>query len=130
MTFFHQPPRRTDKTGVALAHLHDIPDGQGKGFDLIAGDGSIRTIFAVRQGEAVYGYRNVCPHAGTPLDFKPDTFFTPDGTELQCSTHGARFRIADGACLAGPCRGKGLTPVPLTLDAEGWIRLAPPACKG
>jgi len=125
VTFFHhRPPRVPDQPGAVLCALADIPDGAGKGFELEADDGSLRAIFVVRQGARVFGYLNVCPHAGTPLDLQPDTFLAPDGDALQCSTHGARFAIEDGRCLAGPCRGRGLTPVAVHLDDDGRIRLS------
>jgi nitrite reductase/ring-hydroxylating ferredoxin subunit len=108
-----------------LAPLDAIPDGQGKAFDLVAGDdGAVRAMFVVRRGARVYGYLNICPHAGLPLDYQPDAFMTPDGSSVQCSMHAARFRIEDGACLAGPCEGKGLAPVAVIVDSRGTIRLA------
>lgn len=126
MSFFHRPPRVPDAPDSVLCDLAAIPDGRGRGFELVAGDGGVRAVFVIRRGRAVHGYLNVCPHAGTPLDFQPDTFVTPDGGAIQCSTHGARFAIEDGRCLAGPCRGMGLTPVPVACDADGRVRLAGP----
>lgn len=121
---FAPPPRRRDAPDEALCALKEIPDGQGRGFALKDAAGRpTRNIFVVRQGRRVHGYLNVCPHAGTPLDFKPDTFLAPDGGTIQCSTHGARFRIDDGACVAGPCNGRGLTAVPIHVDRDGVVRL-------
>jgi len=65
----------------------------------------------VRRGARAYGYRNECPHVGTPLDWIPDEFMDREGRHLVCSTHGAVFRIEDGLCLAGPCQGDALEPV-------------------
>jgi nitrite reductase/ring-hydroxylating ferredoxin subunit len=50
----------------------------------------------------------VCPHAGTPLDWKPHQFLAPDGRTIQCATHGARFEITTGTCIFGPCKGRAL----------------------
>ncbi len=73
----------------------------------------------VRRGDRVFGYLNRCPHQGTPLEFLPDRFLTRDGSEILCSTHGARFEIASGLCTAGPCTGSHLTPIPLDIvDGE------------
>src|SRR5258705_313796 len=47
----------------------------------------------------------------------------PDGRHFQCSTHGARFRIADGYCVAGPCQGERLAAVAVTVE-DGVVRLA------
>jgi len=69
----------------------------------------------VRRGERAFGYRNECPHVGTPLDWIPDEFMDREGRHLVCSTHGAVFRVEDGRCLAGPCQGDALEPVPVAV---------------
>jgi nitrite reductase/ring-hydroxylating ferredoxin subunit len=73
-------------------------------------------LFVIRQGERVFGYLNRCPHTGGPLDWVPGQFLDADGFAIQCSTHGALFRIEDGFCIWGPCAGTALTPVALTRD--------------
>lgn len=106
-----------------LCQLSDIEDGQAKGFTL--GDGEARRdIFVVREGDAVYGYVNSCPHQGTPLDWTPDTFISEETGLILCATHGAQFEIADGLCVAGPCQGDRLKPVAVAVDAEGRVVLA------
>jgi nitrite reductase/ring-hydroxylating ferredoxin subunit len=90
-----------------LCDLDDIPDPGGKGF----APPDQPALFVIRAGGRVHGYRNACPHQGTPLDWKPDTFLTYDKALIQCSTHGAQFRIEDGGCVSGPCLGKALEPV-------------------
>jgi nitrite reductase/ring-hydroxylating ferredoxin subunit len=72
-------------------------------------------IFAVRRGDTVWAYVNRCPHRGTPLDWVPDQLLDEAGRDLVCATHGARFRVDDGVCIAGPCVGDQLVPVPLAL---------------
>ena len=69
--------------------------------------------FVVRDGDAVRGYVNRCPHAGHPLNLLPERFLTPDGALILCSSHGAMFEKASGYCVAGPCAGRSLTPVAL-----------------
>jgi nitrite reductase/ring-hydroxylating ferredoxin subunit len=110
------------ETGAAVAgrvicRADAIPEGGGRGFRIPAGDYP-RRIFIVRHRGALFAYDNTCPHAGTPLDWMPDRFFDPSGTLLQCATHGARFRIADGTCVAGPCAGKRLKPVALEISGD------------
>ena len=58
-------------------------------------------------------YENACPHTGGPLDWVPDRFLAPGKDMILCATHGALFRIEDGYCLAGPCAGERLTPLPV-----------------
>lgn len=69
-------------------------------------------ILVVRQGQRVYGYRNSCPHIGGPLDWVADQFLDLHREYIQCATHAALFRITDGVCVAGPCTGDHLVPVP------------------
>lgn len=70
-------------------------------------------LCVIRLGEQVYGYLNSCPHTGGPMDWVPGQFLNEDGTLIQCSTHGALFRIQDGFCVSGPCAGQCLMPVRL-----------------
>jgi len=93
----------------ALCRVDELQDGASKGFP--PAPGGFAGLFAVRQGDAVHVYVNACPHLGLPLDWTPDRFLSADGSRIVCATHGAEFRIADGACLQGPCRGERLEPV-------------------
>ena len=98
-----------------LCRIEEIPDGQGVGFTLGEGEGR-SYIFVVRQGGRVFGYVNSCPHIGTPLDMIPDRFMTADKRHILCMTHGARFRVYDGYCFAGPCQGRSLAKLALALE--------------
>ncbi len=82
-------------------------------------------LFLVRKHDQLYLYRNICPHLGTPLNWEEDRFLDPDGALIQCSTHGALFRIGDGLCLAGPCRGAHLLAVPFAV-VDGMVMAEPP----
>jgi nitrite reductase/ring-hydroxylating ferredoxin subunit len=106
---------------VPLCRLDEIPDGAARGFLLRDAAGREVRIFAVRRGAAVHAYVNRCPHRGTPLDWTPDHLLDAEGRHLVCATHGAIFRVEDGVCLAGPCAGDQLTPVPLEV-AGGMLR--------
>lgn len=98
--------------GTVLCRLDDIGDPGSKEI-LIEGRES---FFVVRLGGAVFGYINRCPHLGVPMDWKQDTFLTFDKTQIQCTTHGARFRIEDGFCTAGPCERQSLKPVAVRVE--------------
>ena len=73
-------------------------------------------IVIVRWGKSYHGYVNRCPHQGTPLNFEANQFFDPTRNFLMCGRHGAQFDIKSGACVEGPCRGQGLTPLQLIVD--------------
>lgn len=106
-----------------LCPLAALPDGQARGFILpLAGDAPQpgfpdpeQRILVVRRGDILRGYRNICPHAGTPLDWTPDRFMSLDGRHLHCATHGALFQVEDGRCVGGPCRGRSLTAIPVAV---------------
>lgn len=111
-----------------LCRLSEVPDGGSRGFELRDASGRPVRVFAVRRGDALWAYVNVCPHRGTPLDWRPHDFLDREGRHIVCATHGAVFRVEDGACIAGPCPGEQLTPLPLerrgdrffaALDPEG-----------
>ena len=96
--------------------------GGARGFTVGGGDWPLR-ILVVRVADAVHGYLNRCPHAGHPLDLRPQHFLTADGTLVLCASHGALFEKSTGYCLAGPCAGHSLTPVPLEVRC-GFVLLA------
>lgn len=97
---------------AVLCQVSDLPERQGRGFVLDRPDGKLRLLL-IRRGEAIYGYRNSCPHVGVPLDWNADHFMSFDGHYLQCGTHGAMFRIEDGYCILGPCSGQKLRSIPV-----------------
>ena len=81
--------------------------------------------FVVRWQGSLYAYENVCPHAGHPLNFRPDGFFNPDRTLLICSSHGAVFAPDSGDCVAGPCAGECLKRLSCR-EEEGGIYVRAP----
>ena len=97
-----------------LCRLSDVGAG-ARGFTFGSGDWPLR-ILVVRTGETVRGYLNRCPHAGHALDLLPQRFLTADGSLILCSSHGALFEKSTGYCVAGPCAGRSLTPVPLQVS--------------
>ncbi len=104
----------------ALCRLKDIPDGGSKEFDV---DGE--SVFAVRQDDRVYLYRNSCPHTGLPLNWQPDQFMDLDRNFIQCSVHSAIFQPDTGFCVAGPCSGDSLDAVPCEIR-DGTICVSLP----
>jgi nitrite reductase/ring-hydroxylating ferredoxin subunit len=110
----------TDVTRVLCA-LAEIPDGGARGFTVGAGDWPLRGLL-VRRASVVRAFVNHCPHAGHPLNLKPDQFLTPDGALILCASHGALFEKTDGLCIAGPCAGRSLAPVPVRVES-GYVML-------
>ena len=100
----------------------DLADPGSRAFSLGGGDWPLQG-FVVRRGGQVFGYVNHCPHAGHPLNWRPDQFLSPDRSVIMCSSHGALYDIASGACIAGPCDGRGLKALPLRVEA-GLVMLS------
>ena len=72
-----------------------------------------RQLFAVRQGNSIFAYWNLCPHRNSPLNWVPNQFLDTENQLIQCALHGALFEIDSGLCIAGPCSGDSLQPVEL-----------------
>jgi nitrite reductase/ring-hydroxylating ferredoxin subunit len=109
-----------------LCRMDELPDGMAQGFP--PASGRFYGVLAIRQGEHVRVYVNACPHIGTPLDWVPGRFMSADGTQLVCATHGAEFRIQDGVCTRGPCRGDKLESV--RVEVRDGLLLIPEDAAG
>ena len=94
-------PREIDTTRV-LCSLAELEATGSHGFAVGEGDWPLRG-FVVRTSSGVAAYVNYCPHAGHPLNMRPNRFLTPDGSLILCCSHGALFARDDGLCIAGPC---------------------------
>jgi nitrite reductase/ring-hydroxylating ferredoxin subunit len=109
----------TGNVAYAICAMNEIPSQRAKGFQLmiVAEDGSHRPfpIIVVRWGRQVFGYLNKCPHDGVNLDWERNQFLDPNGIRLMCGKHGALFELGTGNCVDGPCKGRSLTPVALTV---------------
>ncbi|MFM1886880.1 MAG: hypothetical protein RL026_2037 [Pseudomonadota bacterium] len=108
--------------GLVLCALAEVQDGGTRGFTLGDGDWPLRGL-VVRHGDTAVAFVNQCPHAGHRLNFLPDRFLTPDGGRILCLSHGAQFDKRSGECVAGPCVGEALRPIPVEV-ADGCVRLA------
>ena len=111
-------PLKDSGTDTVLCALDDIEDPGAREFRV----GRREVFFVVQKEGRLFAYVSLCPHQGTPLDWKPNAFLTVGKDEIQCATHGARFTIEDGLCSFGPCPGQGLKPVAVRV-AGGKILL-------
>lgn len=84
-------------------------------------EGASESALVIRHSGRCSVYRNICPHAGRRLDYAPGRFLI-DGENLVCAAHGASFRLSDGLCVSGPCRGQSLSPWPQPGDAGGALQ--------
>lgn len=100
----------------------DLAEGAFREVEIEAGDRPVWLVVTRHQGTP-RAWLNVCPHAGRALNWAPDRFLTDELGRLVCAAHGAVFEPADGACVAGPCRGAGLTPVAV-VETDGRVQAA------
>jgi len=89
---------------------------------LIDGDAESLLLYRDPAGD-VRAWLNVCPHAGRRLDWAPGKFLRAKDGMLVCAAHGASFELANGVCVAGPCRGESLRAVAVEVR-DGGISLA------
>ncbi len=101
-------------TGIAVGKLDQLDDPGCREFQVGDGQWPLRG-FVVRQGDAVYAYENYCMHVGHPLNWMPDAFLTKDLSSIICASHGALYEIDTGFCFAGPCLGKSLRRVAVSI---------------
>jgi nitrite reductase/ring-hydroxylating ferredoxin subunit len=93
----------------------DVPPGAAAKFPLRWRGASVEGFVINFEGR-YHAYVNRCAHAGTPLDWWPNEFFTDDGRLLVCATHGALFEPASGRCAGGPCAGAALWPLAVRVE--------------
>lgn len=106
-----------------LCALSDIPAEGTNGF-IVEISGQPKAVFAVRKGDQVFVYENICPHYDTPLDVIPGEFLNDDDTHIECGTHLAQFRVEDGYCTEGPCAGDSLTHINAAIRGSDVYLLA------
>ena len=97
-----------------LCKTSDIEDPGSRGFELSAKHETL-AIFVVHKNGEFYAYYNQCPHTGVNLEWQENQFLDLDKALIQCATHDALFEIDSGECIAGPCAGKFLQSLPLSI---------------
>ncbi len=111
------------------APTSEIPAGRSAKFPLLWRGRRVEG-FVVNFDGRFYAYVNHCIHAGTPLDWWPNEFFTDDGRLLICGTHGALYEPDMGRCAGGPCGGGTLYPLTVRLEGDRVIVTAEDAGDG
>jgi nitrite reductase/ring-hydroxylating ferredoxin subunit len=105
---------------AVLCAIEEIPEGGARGFPTSPAG----PVFAVRRGRTVFLYRDRCPHQGAQLPWRRDAYLSPDGSQIVCFAHGARFEVETGLCTAGPCLGERLARVPFELTGTGSLMVS------
>jgi nitrite reductase/ring-hydroxylating ferredoxin subunit len=95
--------------------LDRIPPGRSEKFHIFWRKRLVQGFVVNFRGQ-FYAYVNHCAHAGTPLDWWPNEFFTDDQRLLKCGTHGSLYDPASGTCAGGPCAGGRLFRLSVRID--------------
>lgn len=95
-----------------------LSEGEGRRFTVRL-HGIERDAFAVGHRGRMYAYLNTCRHQSQNLDFGDGHFFDEAFDALVCCHHGARYEVATGVCVEGPCRGARLTALVLETREDG-----------
>ena len=98
--------------------------GVGVRFEVPLGGQGV-PAFALRHGGAVRAFLNRCAHARMELDWNDGRFLDGEGRFLICSGHGALFDPAGGACVGGPCLGRGGLTALTVVEMNGTVYWRP-----
>jgi len=109
--------------GTIVCTLHDLEATGSYGFRIGEGDWPRRGFLVALPEGGVRAYENTCPHAGHPLDLRAHHFLTAERELIICASHGALFAPDSGQCVAGPCVGRRLRPIEITVTSAGEIAL-------
>lgn len=119
----------TETSTFTLCKLSDIGIDCTRAFSIKREDSELEhEVFVVRNQEGVFCYLNQCPHTLATLDWQPDQFLNYDKNYIQCSLHGALFRIHDGFCIWGPCKGRKLRKLQVRSDSKDIVIELPDWC--
>jgi nitrite reductase/ring-hydroxylating ferredoxin subunit len=112
--------RQCESVSASLIQRQDLPD---TGLVLVTAviAGETESIIVDCGAPELRAWRNVCPHEGRRLDYAPGKFLI-DKQNLVCAAHGASFRLTDGFCVSGPCRGESLQPIHVEQLPSGELR--------
>lgn len=99
-----------------ITTIAEIPE-KGMKFEYNEGPMEEEGILLRMQDGSVRAYKNECRHLPMRLDERaPSHFFDAAKPQLLCSAHGAVYRLNDGLCTAGPCKGSHLKELPVTVE--------------
>lgn len=111
-------------TRHVVCRFDELPEAGARGFSFPGADFPDEW-FLVRHADRVRAYRNLCPHAGRFLNWKPDAFLTKDRTLIMCAGHGALFDPQTGKCVAGAALGQELESLPVQIEDGEIVVYAP-----
>lgn len=109
-----------ESVSASLIRRRDLPES-GMVELTVDINGETASIIAECLPNSIKAWLNACPHEGRRLNYAPGKFLI-DKQNLVCPAHGASFRLSDGFCVSGPCRGESLQPVTVVQLPSGELR--------
>ncbi|AZH26971.1 Rieske (2Fe-2S) protein [Haloplanus aerogenes] len=107
-------PKADENDRRYVAPADAVPDRGTLRFEATAGRRRVDGILQRLDDEGIVAWENSCPHKPeVQLDRGLGALI--DGDQLVCHEHGARFNCDDGYCTRGPCRGRSLSPIDVTV---------------
>ncbi len=106
-----------------ICELERLSDPGSYGFSIDCAGERVDGFVVRRDGEC-FGYRNSCPHTGSPLDWVDHQFLDIEGALIQCTMHDALFLIDTGECVFGPCPGESLESLPIRIKDDNIYLLS------
>jgi nitrite reductase/ring-hydroxylating ferredoxin subunit len=113
--------RGAPREGTLLCRADEIADDSTKSLALDCGK---FPVLLVKSAGVVRAFVNACPHQYLPLDYRGHKLLSADSTIIRCTNHGAGFRLVDGIGVEGYGIGRALDAIPVSVDGEGWVRIA------
>ena len=110
---------------IAVGTVAELASDSARGFVVGEGEWPLRGVMLRDANDVVRAYVNRCPHAGHALDMKEHDFLTSDGNFIKCASHGALFARDSGLCIAGPCAGRSLQRLEVSVDGV-TVRIGTP----
>jgi nitrite reductase/ring-hydroxylating ferredoxin subunit len=117
--------------GAVLGQRNTLPDGSATlrelapGSDTASAPGAVFRYLLLRSGSGVRAFVNRCAHFGVPLAARQDLLQFVPHERITCNVHYAHYRWTDGLCTSGDCEGESLLPIPVVVEADGTVRVAP-----
>jgi len=97
-----------------MSHIGHIDQFDDNATSSLSAD--FRQLLLVKRNGELFIYENSCPHTRESLDPMGGSIADDAALLITCQRHAAEFLSHTGECVAGPCQGDALTPVPFTLS--------------
>jgi len=104
-----------------IASAEDVPNRGTLRFEAIDDRRRVDGILQRLDDGGIVAWENSCPHE-PEVKLDRGLGALVDGDQLVCHEHGARFDRDDGYCTRGPCRGRSLSSIDVSVrDGDVYL---------